>query len=413
MDNQGHHPSAVKKRSIDDIINNITSDLQSYEGRYMVLGNPRQSTDIMWQQVNNYANPQPQHNNIYNSEPINLTNNNPYILNTNQYTPYMQPQNSIPGYVNYDHQVYPQHHHPHHHLHHPHQQHSQLQQHPQQQHPQQQQQQQQQQRSPQQQHQQTSQQQQQMNYTFNQQSQFTSHHMSYQNNSYGLFDAPCNDALIENLVQSWSQTQNNSGVFSPFGNQAFQTSREMIPERDMNIHSHNSISNHNNIATPIRKVRKVAEVRPMRPSYSDVLAKSPAAGPVKKTVASTQVETFNEAKIISKVKTTVKKKKTSPKVGKGESGLRRQNSSASSEERNTPTVEYKEDKKSEVTINGNEKVWTSSEDLNGLEYYEADENAYRYCNILAPKSKENNKKDKTKAKLKTTPLSKNLGTINI
>lgn len=394
MDNQGHHSSAVKKRSIDDIINNITSDLQSYEGRYMVLGNPRQSTDIMWQQVNNYANPQPQHN-MYNPEPINMTNNNPYILNNNQYTPYMQPQNSIPGY--YDHQVYSQHHHPHPHHQQPQQQqqlhHSQQQQ----QRPQ----------LPQPPHPQTSQQP--ISYPYNQQSQYTSHPMSYQNASYGLFDAPCNDALIENLVQSWSQTQNNGGLFSPFGNQAFQTSREMIPERDINIHSHNAIPNHN-IATPVRKVRKIAEVRPMRPSYSDVLAKSPAVGPIKKTAASTQVEPLQDVKIASKVKTTVKKKKNSTKLSKGESGLKRQNSSASSEERNTPTVEYKEEKKSEITLNNNEKMWTSSEDLNGSEYYEADENAF--SNISVQKSKEN-KKDKIKIKPKTAPMSKVLGkTIN-
>jgi len=235
--------------------------------------------------------------------------------------------------------------------------------------------------------------------------------MSYQTPTYGLFDAPCNDALIENLVQSWSQTQSNGGVFSPFGDQAFQTSREIIPEQDINVLNHNTISNHKNITTPVRKVRMVAEVRPMRPSYSDVLAKSPAVGPVKKTAASTQVETSLDVKTSSKVKTTVKKKKNSAKVGQGESGLRRQNSSASSEERNTPTVEYKEDKKSEITINGNEKVWTSSEDLNGSEYFEADENAY--SNILVPKSKENNKKDKTKVKPKaaTIPLSKTLGKL--
>lgn len=409
MENQGHHQSSVKKRSIDDIINNITSDLQSYEGRYMVLGNPRQSTDMMWQQVNNYANPpQPQHN-IYNQEPMNLTNNNPYILNTNQFTQYMQPQNAIPGYVNYDHPVYPQQHHPHHHQHH--QQQQQQQQHQQQQ---------QQQQRPQ--HQQTSQQQQQMNYTYYQQPQYTSHPMSYQAPTYGLFDGPCNDALIENLVQSWSQTQSGGGgggggsssgsAFSPFGDQAFQTSREMIPDRDINVINHNTMSNHKNITTPVRKVRMVAEVRPMRPSYSDVLAKSPAVGPIKKAAASTQVETSSDVKIPSKVKTTVKKKKNSAKVSQGESGLKRQNSSASSEERNTPTVEYKEDKKSEIIINGNEKVWTSSEDLNGSEYFEADENAY--SNIMVPKSKENNKKDKTKVKPKATvPLSKSLSKIKI
>lgn len=398
MDNQSHHPSAVKKNSLDDIINNLTSEIQSYDRGYVVLGNTSQSTDIMWQPMNNYGSPQSQHN-IYNPEPVNVTNNNPYILNTNQYTPFMQPQSSVPtGYVNYDHQVYPQHHHPHHHHHHPQQQQQQQHQH----RPQQ--------SSQQQQHQQQQQQQQQMNYTYYQQSQYTSPHpMSYQSPSYGLFDGPCNDAIIENLVQSWSQSQSNGGVFRPFGNQAFQTSREMIPDRDINIHNQNTMSNHKNIVAPVKKVRMVAEVRPMRPSYSDI-AKSPSVGPVKKTAASTQVETLLDIKTTSKVKTTVKKKKNSTKLGKGESGLKRQNSSASSEERTTPTVEYKEDKKSEITFNSNEKVWTSSEDLNGSEYYEADENAY--SNILAPKSKENIKKDATKVKSKNILLSKNLGKIS-
>lgn len=391
MDNQGHHPSAVKKNSLDDLINNITSELQSYDRGFVVLGNTSQSTDIIWHQMNSCASPPQTQHNIYNSEPVNVTNNNPYLLNTNQYTPFMQPQSPVPGYVNYDHQVYPQHHHPHHH----HQQQQQHQHRPQQ-------------SSQQQQHQQ--QQQQQMNYTYYQQSQYTSPHpMSYQSPSYGLFDGPCNDAIIENLVQSWSQSQSNGGVFRPFGNQAFQTSREMLPDRDINVHNHSTISNHNNIATPVKKVRMVAEVRPMRPSYSDI-AKSPSVGPVKKTAASTQVETLPDIKTTSKVKTTVKKKKNSTKLGKGESGLKRQNSSASSEERTTPTVDYKEDKKSETAFNSNEKVWASSEDLNGSEYYEADENAY--SNILVQKSKENIKKDTTKVKPKNILLSKNLGKIS-
>ncbi|XP_050539083.1 dnaJ homolog dnj-5 [Daktulosphaira vitifoliae] len=375
MDNSGHHSSGIKKRSIDDIINNITSDLQSYEGRYMVLGNPRQSTDFMWQQVNNYA--MPQQPNIYNPEPINMTNNNQYLLNTNQYNPYIQTsQTSIPpGFLNYDNQLYSHHHHHSHHFQ------QQQQQQPQQIHPPQ---------------------QQQLNYTYYQQSQYTGHPVSYQTPSYGLFDAPCNDALIENLVQSWSQTQ-NGGVFSPFGNQAFQTSKEI---ENSTIHEsenimHNSLPlNHKTIVTPVKKVRMVAEVRPMRPSYSDVLAKSPANGPIKKIAACTQVDKSIDIKITHKSKTTVKKKKNANKVSKEECCLKRQNSSASSEERNINS-EFKEDKKFEVSINNSDKIWTSSEDLNGSEYYEADENAYN--NIQVPNIKENSRKEKVKIKTKTTP----------
>ena len=75
--------------------------------------------------------------------------------------------------------------------------------------------------------------------------------------------------LIDNLVGNW--VPNQSGTYSPFGGSPnvtpvpqFGDTKEVeeLPRNPSNIH--------------LKKPPIVAEVKPMRPTYSDVLAKSSA-----------------------------------------------------------------------------------------------------------------------------------------
>lgn len=89
--------------------------------------------------------------------------------------------------------------------------------------------------------------------------------------------------LIENLVGNW--TPNTSGTYSPFGgggpiihNQQETTAVKQPPIVEINVQ--NDVSN-------VKKPRMVAEVKPMRLRYSDVLAKSV---PPTTTTKSTKVD---------------------------------------------------------------------------------------------------------------------------
>ncbi|XP_015514371.1 dnaJ homolog dnj-5 [Neodiprion lecontei] len=129
--------------------------------------------------------------------------------------------------------------------------------------------------------------------------------------------------LIDNLVGNW--VPNQSGTYSPFGGSPNVTpvpqstpeirETEELPRNLQDIHH--------------KKPRMVAEVRPMRPSYSDVLTKSAPTPPPPLTPPATK----------PKIETTVKKNsiksaknKTKPAV------LKRQNSSGS-EDHNSPKIQ--------------------------------------------------------------------------
>ena len=127
--------------------------------------------------------------------------------------------------------------------------------------------------------------------------------------------------LIDNLVGNW--VPNQSGTYSPFGGSPNVTP---IPQTTPEVKDTDELPR----AIPDaqqKKPRMVAEVKPMRPSYSDVLTKSvpipsspQTAPPIKpKQEGSTK-------KIVSK------KNKTKPVV------LKRQNSSGS-DEHNSPKIQ--------------------------------------------------------------------------
>lgn len=92
---------------------------------------------------------------------------------------------------------------------------------------------------------------------------------------------PNRTQLIEHLVGNW-MVPNNSGTYSPFGNaEAFKTNVFELPAEGVNAHQGREETKFKNPDEEIqfqftrdsRKPRMVAEVKPMRPSYSDVLTK--------------------------------------------------------------------------------------------------------------------------------------------
>lgn len=93
---------------------------------------------------------------------------------------------------------------------------------------------------------------------------------------------PNRTQLIEHLVGNW-MVPNNSGTYSPFGSaETFKPNVFDLPaDRDLNAHQGKEDTKYKNLEEDIqfqftrdsRKPRMVAEVKPMRPSYSDVLTK--------------------------------------------------------------------------------------------------------------------------------------------
>lgn len=91
---------------------------------------------------------------------------------------------------------------------------------------------------------------------------------------------PNNSQLIENLVGNWT-VPNSSGTYSPFGNPQFVPNTLFEPQLETDTYNSNGILEEHDGRDDVhfqfrdsKKPRVVAEVKPMRPSYSDVLTKS-------------------------------------------------------------------------------------------------------------------------------------------
>lgn len=120
--------------------------------------------------------------------------------------------------------------------------------------------------------------------------------------------------LIDNLVGNW--VPNESGTYSPFGGSSNITSLPQSPSALQELAEQQK----NFVETQQKKPRMVAEVKPMRPSYSDVLIKSvPTPSP---TIVSSNVKHENSTK-----KLIAKSLKNKPKTVI----LKCQNSSGSDE----------------------------------------------------------------------------------
>ncbi|XP_017880221.1 dnaJ homolog dnj-5 [Ceratina calcarata] len=128
--------------------------------------------------------------------------------------------------------------------------------------------------------------------------------------------------LIENLVGNW--VPNQSGTYSPFGgSQNVTPVQSNVDVRDPEELPRTPTDAH------YKKPRAVAEVKPMRPSYSDVLTKSVPTPPSPLTIQSSKPKTESVSKKVSNKNSKNKSKSTT---------LKRQNSSGS-DDHNSPKMQ--------------------------------------------------------------------------
>lgn len=127
---------------------------------------------------------------------------------------------------------------------------------------------------------------------------------------------PNRSHVIDNLVGNWSS--NTSGTYNPFGNMPLYNPNIFETQHAcLNNSSHLEETNHSNIDYMDRvneevhfpfsrdkKPRIVAEVKPMRPSYSDVLLKS-----VPQTMTKSNRNEIKENKIRKESKKNIKNEK--------------------------------------------------------------------------------------------------------
>ncbi|CAH1395752.1 unnamed protein product [Nezara viridula] len=242
-----------KKRCIDDIIEHMTADLQSYEGQYILLGSPPASGPTVW------TPPQPQ--GVY-YQPV-RDNNEMMMMDVGGgkyvnlvFKPGTQEYNQPP--MSFIHYQQPQ-------------------------------------------------------------NLVQPHIIDYSQRGYN--ESLPNGCLIENVVGNW--VPNRTGTYSPFPG----VSQEDVPTlQQQQINQQPSPA-----PAPVKKQRIVAEVKPMRPSYSDVLAKSPPLTPP--PTAKTASKPVTSPPIPS-VKSEPKKPQTKPNSipnGKINSNLKRESSNGSNE----------------------------------------------------------------------------------
>lgn len=223
--------SPPKKSSIDDIINHITADLQSYDGQYIVLGQPPQNQTTpnhLWQSSSSDMNPIQQPN-LYKPQ-----HQQQQQQQVPQHSMYYNPAPGHENYLSYGNVP---------HYQNSYMQHQQQYQHPHLQQP-----------------------------LMRDYGLFPNHNdqlMASHNNTYP------NHQLIDNLVGNW--VPNQSGTYSPFGTPSPMSNASVEKEereRERPVFS-DMPRQESLLSTNNRKPRIVAEVRPMRPSYSAVLTKSP------------------------------------------------------------------------------------------------------------------------------------------
>lgn len=130
--------------------------------------------------------------------------------------------------------------------------------------------------------------------------------------------------LIDNLVENW--VPNQSGTYSPFGGSPNITP---VPQAVRDPRESEDLPSRNMSDPRYKKPRMVAEVKPMRPSYSDVLTKSAPTPPSPLTVQPVKSKIETGGKKISN-KNTKTKNKSVP--------LKRQNSSGS-DDHNSPKMQ--------------------------------------------------------------------------
>ncbi|KAL1465007.1 hypothetical protein WDU94_004605 [Cyamophila willieti] len=315
MAESGGRLSPPKKSSIDDIINHITADLQSYDGQYIVVGQRPPS-----QQNQAPPHPPPSHLWQSSSSDMNPIQQPPIFKPQQQQVPppqhgmyYNTPPGHQDNYMSYS------------------------------------------------------------NMPHYQQNSFLQHQQPLMRD-YGLFANHSDQMhntypghqLIDNLVRDW--VPNQSGTYSPFGNPApmnnYSVEKEERPERPVfsDMPRQESLMG-------ARKPRIVAEVRPMRPSYSAVLTKSPPL-PTHNNKSSGKIMQPIGAKGENASKTKGKGKKTEmdSKANPG-STLKRQHSSGSGEDGKSSGIQQATNKGSNPLASWSSLEGNATNVTNGGEEY--------------------------------------------
>lgn len=157
------------------------------------------------------------------------------------------------------------------------------------------------------------------------------------NQEYGLFNDQCmtvpselpsqnfnGKQLIDNLVGNW--VPNQSGTYSPFGGSPNITP---VPQAPPEVRDAEELPRNTPDPQQYKKPRIVAEVKPMRPSYSDVLTKCAPAPPSPLTIQSMK----------PKIETTGKKASNKSSKSKNKPALLKRQNSSGSDDHNSPKIQ--------------------------------------------------------------------------
>lgn len=190
--------------------------------------------------------------------------------------------------------------------------------------------------------------------------------------------------LIDNLVENW--VPNQSGTYSPFGGSPNITP---VPQAVRDVRESEDLPPRNISDSQYKKPRMVAEVKPMRPSYSDVLTKSAPTPPSPLTVQPMKPKMEVTGKKISKNMKT----KNKPAL------LKRQNSSGS-DDHNSPKMQIPK-KVFEKNTSNLPRRWVSLDNL-GSQSDSHQINAFDRSDQFCSERKKSDKKSSKKAEKNET-----------
>lgn len=191
--------------------------------------------------------------------------------------------------------------------------------------------------------------------------------------------------LIDNLVGNW--VPNQSGTYSPFGGSPNITP---VPQTVPDVRETEDLPSRNITDSQYKKPRMVAEVKPMRPSYSDVLTKSAPTPPSPLTIQPMKPKIEVAGKKISNKNIKTKNK---PAL------LKRQNSSGS-DDHNSPKMQIPR-KVLEKNSSNLPRRWVSLDNL-GSQSDSRQINAFDRSDQFCSERKKSDKKSTKKAEKNET-----------
>ncbi|KAL6257299.1 hypothetical protein P5V15_010875 [Pogonomyrmex californicus] len=201
--------------------------------------------------------------------------------------------------------------------------------------------------------------------------------------------------LIDNLVGNW--VPNQSGTYSPFGGSPNITP---VPQSVPDVRENEELPPRNISDSQYKRPRMVAEVKPMRPSYSDVLTKSAPTPPSPLTVQPVKPKMEVAGKKISNKNVKTKNK---PAL------LKRQNSSGS-DDHNSPKIQMPR-KVLEKNSSNLPRRWVSLDNL-GSQSDSRQINAFDRSDQFCPERRKPDKKPSKKMEKNETLNNTKIQNIN-